>query len=342
MMQRVCAGTAGLVLVLLVSMPATVQSDEGESSLVMTTPHFAIHSDFETNLNDALIVAGVARGRDRPELFHDGAARECFAGLAPSARSGWNLAVDFYAEIVSPGGWMRRPQYLVRMELGGFDDELDDGSADYRRIAEGFRMAAAPAYESCRWQEQDAENRRWIGELIPKLAAHEAEITARLTTLYRTPWRGLPIRVDIVATALPVGANTYHTPPHIVIGTANDDSDALEIIHHEASHTLMRREDPVYRALSDAARAYDRELPRDLWHVVLFYTTGEAVRRTLAEAGQPDYTPYIYSHDLWNGSWGEYREAIEATWPAYLDGGSDLSSAASDLLRALMQPDSAN
>jgi len=35
----------------------------------MTTTHLAFHSDLDTNLNDALIVAGVARNNGRPELF---------------------------------------------------------------------------------------------------------------------------------------------------------------------------------------------------------------------------------------------------------------------------------
>ena len=231
------------------------------------------------------------------------------------------------------------------MESGGrflrgarFADELDASSESFRSIVNGIWMAAAPAYRECRWPAQDETNRGWVDRLEPKLAAHESTITDRLSEFYQAPWRGLPIRVDIVSAALPVGANTLHTPPHIVIATANDDSDALEIIHHEASHTLMRREDPVYRALTDAARELDMELPRDLWHVVLFYTTGEAVRRSLAEAGQPGYTPYVYSHDLWDGRWGEYREAIETVWPAYLDGTRPLTEAASDLLKALQPP----
>lgn len=324
-----------LALMLLVAASSPVFSDD-DISLVKTTRHFAIHSDFGTNLNDALIVAGVARNNNRPELFITRSdAGSCLEGLPPSARAGWNLAVDFYAEIISSQSWMSRQQYVLRMELAGFDDELDTSSERYRDIAEGFRMAAAPAYEACSWPTQDRENRGWIDRLAPKLAAYETEITRRLIELYQTPWRGIPIRVDLVSGALPVGASTFHTPPHIVISSSTDDSDALEIVHHEASHTLMRREDPIYRALGEAAQKRDMKLPRDLWHVVLFYTTGEAVRRTLADSGDPDYTPYIYAHDLWDGLWGSYRDAIENTWPAFLDGRSSLREASSDLLEAL-------
>ncbi len=313
-------------------------ADASPDPLVTTTPHFALFSDFDTNLNDALIAAGVARNRGEPELFRaDSDEASCFEVLSASARMGWNLAVDFYAEIVSPKSWMSRQQYVLRMQLGGFDEELDESSEGYRKIAKGMRTAATPAYRECRWSIQDSENRRWIDRLATRLAAYESKVTDRLTTLYQTPWRGLPIRVDIVSGALPVGANTFHTPPHIVISSETDDSDALEIIHHEASHTLMRREDPIYRALAGAARDHEMILPRGLWHVVLFYTTGEAVRRTLAESGEPNYTPYIYQHDLWDGSWGAYRQAIEDFWPGYLDGRRSLPETASDVLEALQE-----
>jgi len=330
------AGGFFLALACVLPTALAFSGAEPRDSLVLTTPHFALYSDFDTNLNDALIVAGVARNKAGPDLFStDSDEASCFEGLSPSARKGWDLAVDFYAEVVSSKSWMSRQQYVLRMQLGGFEAELDESSEDYRNIARGVRMAAAPAYRLCRWPAQHEQNRLWIERLATRLAAHEAEITDRLTELYQTPWRGLPIRVDIVSGALPVGANTYHTPPHIVISSETDGGDALEIIHHEASHTLMRREDPVYVALSEAARDHEMETPRDLWHVVLFYTTGEAVRRTLAESGEPDYTPYIYRYDLWDGRWGVYQRAVETTWPGYLDGRRSLPAAASDLLEAI-------
>jgi hypothetical protein len=121
-----------------------------------------------------------------------------------------------------------------------------------------------------------------------------------------------------------------------MISSPIEARDALEIVHHEASHTLMGRQDPVQRALAEAAKKHGVELPRDLWHIVLFYTTGETVRRVLADAGEPGYTTYLEHHDLWDGRWGRYREAIEKTWPGYLDGRRTLSDAATELVRALL------
>lgn len=340
MMMPTFPGTRiALALGILLSAPSASLGADAERAPVATTPHFAFYSDFATNLNDALIVAGSARSRGEPELFRAGEEESCFGELAPSARAGWNRAVDYYAEIVSPADWSDRPQHLLRMDLASLVETEDDRARQFLDIAHGFLAATTPAYEACRWVAQDAENRRWVDRLKPRLAAHGSAIARRLEQLYQTPLHGLPIRVDVVSAAPPVGANTYILNPggHVLISSSIEEKDALETVYHEASHTLMAswRGDPLPLALEQAAKELDVRLPRDLWHVVLFYTTGEAVRRTLEAAGEPGYTPYVYAHELWNGRWGRYREAIEKVWPAYVDGEHSLSEAALDLLRAL-------
>lgn len=331
----------GLVFLLSVAAPCVARGQiapsHGDAGLVATTSHFAFHSDFATNLNDALIAAGTARNRVAAELFHDGGAEEaCLADLPPSARAGWNLAVDWYAEIVSSSSWMGRPQYLIRMHLAGLEEAPpDERTRSFLGIAEGFRSAATPAYRACRWPAQDAANRRWIEHVTGRIAAHGAAIAPRLEEVYGRPWPELPIRVDVVPAALPVGANTFSTPPHIEIATTTTDEDALEIVFHEASHTIAARNDPMQQALARAADELGTEIPRDLWHVVLFYTTGQVVRAALEAGGEPGYVPYVDAHDLWSGRWGRFRDAVEATWPAYLAGERGLDAAAVDLLRAL-------
>ncbi len=95
----------------------------------------------------------------------------------------------------------------------------------------------------------------------------------------------------------------------------------------------MGRNDPVWRALDNAAVELETPLPDGLWHVVLFYTTGETVRRALNDAGEPPYTPMIYG--IYGRSpWGRFQKAIDDTWSAYLDGERTLAEAAASLLQA--------
>jgi hypothetical protein len=324
-----------------------------ERAAVATTPHFAFYSDLATNLNDALIAAGDARRRGRAELFHSGdgeaagaasiaaAEQQCFDALPAAERAGWERAVDYYAEIVAPSGNFGNEQLLLRSELAGLPGQASD--AEDRRfveIAGGFRTAASPAYEACRWAAQDGENRRWIDELLLRLAAHEETIASRLEHLYQTSWHGLPLTVDVVSTALPTGASSIIIGPaggHILVSSLDDGNQgtaALEVVFHEGSHTIMRRSDPVQQALDEAAEALEVQAPRDLWHVVLFYTTGETVRRVLDESGELGYAPYLYQ-GLFERAWPQLQRPIESTWPAYLNGERTLQEASRDLLRAI-------
>jgi hypothetical protein len=106
---------------------------------------------------------------------------------------------------------------------------------------------------------------------------------------------------------------------------------ALELVFHEASHLLAGNRSPLAAALDSAGRAAGQTLPRDLWHAVLFYQTGEAVRRTLAGNGGPEHTPLIYALNIF----GEVRDPIAAAWSPYLDGERSLPEAATALVQAL-------
>jgi len=334
---------AGVILGLgmLLFAPRASLGQGPERTPVVTTPRFAFYSDFDTNLNDALIAAGVARKGGKPELLHSGAEVSCFSKLPPSARAAWDGAVDYYAEIISPAEWNDRQQYLLRVQLAGFDEELKDAEArQFVEIARSFRAAATPAYKACRWAAQDEKNRLWIEELKPRLAANEERIASRLEQLYRKRWNGLPIPVDVVETVNWSGANSILRDPaggHLLISNSYQGPAALEVVFHEASHLLMDRGDPLRQALDSAASAVDFRLPGDLWHVVLFYTTGEVVRRILDDGGKPGYTPMVYGI-FDRGTWAGYRKALETAWHPYVDGERALAEAAANLIEALRRP----
>ena len=328
----------GVVLTLaivLTTASASLARGAEDRVAVATTPHFAFHSDFATNLNDALIEAGRARNDGKPELFQTGAEESCLGELPRSARTAWDQAVDYYAEIISPAKWSDRQQYLIRVDLAGVEELEKTRDRRFIGIARSFMGAATPVYEACRWTTQDAENRRWIEELVALLRVHEKAVSLRLADLYKKPLAGLPIRVDVVETVNWSGATTWLLNPaggHILISNeAEYGPVSLEYVFHEASHTLMRRGHPVHNALVQAAEQLDVSLPRDLWHAVLFYTTGDTVRRALAEAGEPAYTPMIYAGNIFR----RFHGTMESAWPAYLDGERSLTEAAVDLIRAL-------
>lgn len=325
---------------MLLSLPRVNLGQAPERTPVATTPHFAFYSDFDANLNDALIAAGAARKGGKPELFHSGGEMSCFDKLPPSARAAWDGAVNYYREIISSTGSNDRQRYLLRVQLAGFDEELKDAEArQFVEIARNFRAAATPAYKACRWAVQDEKNRRWIEDLKPRLAAREQRIAPRLEELYRKRWSPLPVPVDVVETVDWSGANTIlrsRGAGHLLISNSNPGSSALEVVFHEASHILMGHDAPLRQALESAAREVDFRMPGELWHVVLFYTTGEAVRRVLDDGGQPGYTPMLY--EIFDRGWSGYRKPLETAWRPYVDGSRTLPEAAASLIKALTPP----
>lgn len=343
--------TVAVVVAVALLPPAAPGSSFGaarERAPVAETAHFTFYSHLATNLNDALIAAALGRRFERVARLRSGPEAECFAALPAAEQAGWEGAVDFYAEIVAPSGNFGGEQGLLRSELGRLAyREVSPEDRRFLDVAGGFLAAARPAYEACRWAEQDAANRRWIDGLTALLADHEEAVARRLEDLYETPFHGLPLPVDVVGAAPPTGASTIILEPggHIIVSSLDEPNQglgALEIVFHEASHTVVAgwRNDPLPRALAAAAEALDVPRPDGLWHALLFYTTGEAVRRILEKAGEPGYTPYLYQ-GLFERAWPEYQDAIESTWPAYLDGDRTLSQAATDLLRALSSAEEA-
>jgi len=341
-MRKTSSAAVALGCWILLSLPNASLGQTTQRTPVVTTPHFAIYSDFDTNLNDALIAAGLARHGSKPELFHSGAEAPCFDKLAPSVRAAWDGAVGYYAQIISPVEWNARQQFLLRMQLVGFDAEWRAaGGSEFVEIARSFRAVATPAYKACRWTAQDEKNRSWIADVRSRLAADEEKVVPRLEQLYQKRWKSLPILVDIVETVDWSGANTSWSNSgqgDILISSSPQGAAAFEILFHEASHILMDRGDPVRQALESAASAVDFHLPDNLWHVVLFYTTGEAVRRILDARGQSSYTPMLYEI-FGRGTWVKYRQALETSWHPYVDGERSLAEAAGSLIAALRRPE---
>jgi len=330
--------TAGLIAIIAAPALQTGQTPGG--SLVLTTSHFVFYSDLATNAHDALITTATARRANQPELFTSGVQKACFDGLSAADRDGWVRAVVYY----TAGASTRFQRVLQRLELAGLvqrDALSDTSNRQFLAEAAAVREAATPAYRQCRWPAQDALNRRWIEGVKPLLAAHETTLARELPALFKLPWAGLPFRVDVVETALPLGADSA-SPDfptlHILVSSTNSGNQgraALEIVFHEASHFLTTPGSPLSTALAAAAKESGFTLQGDLVHQVHFFMTGETVRRVLARAGEPSYTPYLYANKLFSD---RFRDAVARTWPPYMDGTRTMPEAARDLVRTLSEP----
>jgi hypothetical protein len=67
--------------------------------------------------------------------------------------------------------------------------------------------------------------------------------------------------------------------------------------------------------LREHARAEGKVVPRGLSHVLIFFTAGDAVRRTI-----PGHVPYAEAHGIYDRGWQSLHAAVVDIWKPYLDG----------------------
>ena len=321
------------VLVLPVATAEDSLPDRHEA-LVATTRAFAFYSDPVFNLHDFLVWSSRSKEPVEP-------APDCLEGLPAEQRAAFELARDYY-KVFSGAAVFDRVLLALRYRLAGFPDSgLADPAAIDAALSEV--RAAAPAYQKCWWPVHDARNRRWIAALTPLLGEHEQVLSSRLSKLYGKKLQQ-PLPVDVVSYNNFAGANSVVDPNHLLISSvvpANQGYAALEVVFHEASHTLFgpKLDGRLWMALDAAVKADGAPLvPEDYWHVILFYTTGGAVKARMAERGVT-YEPLLYSQKLFQRSWAPLREPLERVWQPYVDGRVAMDKAVKQLVHTPTLPD---
>jgi hypothetical protein len=98
---------------------------------------------------------------------------------------------------------------------------------------------------------------------------------------------------------------------------------AVDLLFHEASH-VEELEAPLRAATAQAFRAAGGEAPEDLWHDVIFFTTGEVLRRVLGERGESGFRPYAEAAGVYarGDRWASELAAFREHWLPFLESGS--------------------
>jgi hypothetical protein len=290
-----------LLLVVLIAGPAWA----ADSQTV-----FEFHSNFWVNLHHSLYEKAAAKS------------------IEPSDSEKWNAAVDYYRREVVKND-------LLSPEMTGINNKLSNPEEDQSLKASGLRTeliavleSAAPVYKARWWPSHDRANRDWIAAATPLIVKYGSGLTKQLAQAYQTQWPKEPIRTDVSAYASWAGAYTSTQPTHITISSADPSYQggaSLEMLFHEASHAIIGKiEDALAAELKSQNKLFPR---RGFWHMALFYTAGELVRREL-----DGYVPYAIKNGLYDrGRQGAFP-VLEKDWKPYLDGKIDLATSVSRLV----------
>ncbi len=367
------AATRSLLLLLTVALlaPAAAMAQQS-SSAYGPLPVFEFHSGFWVNLHHVLYYEAKQRGATPAAAQKTNSApqiklktmKDSTTPLSAVERQAWDNSVQYYAaNFVNKDLLFNTDLILIKNQLGDFED-CDELSGTRKKTCDAGLPAkltqvlesAAPVYRAHLWSDQDRANRRWVARVAPLVEEQGVGISQRLADIYQTKWPKAKIRVDVCGYANPTGAYTTLDPLRVTISSTdprNQDDEAFEVLFHEASHGIA---EPVQSAIIRECRQRDKAIPRDLWHALIFYTTGEVIRPLLtpAENAPPDtedavkpninrpppsrketYTPYAVREGLYERGWKDYLQLLTRFWQPYLDNKSTFDDAIARMVSAL-------
>jgi hypothetical protein len=292
-----------------------------------TTPLFDFHSNFWVNLHQVLFHEAKLRA-GKPDRGLQSAPPLSAAGMSKQEEVDWNAAVSFYAA-----------HFGTRQQHG--DDQLvqinddlaeqpDDGAhlnpAGLPPEMVAALQSAALIYRKYWWPPHNESNENWIASQKERVQDLGPKLASVMTKDLHQPWPAAPIRVDVCYYVVSLGYANTTLPPHITFSgsdPSNQDLSGFELLFHEASHTFA---DTIMNALSAEGRAQHKDVG-DLWHSLLFYTSGVELRRLLPAPEQASFMPYAYRYGVYRGNWREYRRILETDWQVYLDGNTSFQTA---------------
>ena len=324
-------------------------------------PVFELHSGFWINLHHTLYHEARARTTSEGSLDKSGKTSGPTLNTTPGAKPSlppaeqhiWDDAVAYYVANYAAKDLLFSTELIqLKDQLGDFED-CDELSGRKRKFCDAglpakltqVLEAAAPVYRAHLWPEHDRANRRWIIRVAPLVREQGVGISERLADIYQTRWPREKIRVDVTGYANWSGAYTTVDPLRVTISSLdprNQGPAALEVLFHEGSHGIA---EPVQAAIIRECHQRDKAIPRDLWHALVFYTTGEVLRPILSSSGAtagdqdgsvPDsYTPYALREGLYQRGWNDYFKLLQKFWQPYLDGHASFDDAIARMVSSL-------
>jgi hypothetical protein len=311
---------AVLVLLGLCGQTAAAQTARGT---------FVYQNNFWPNLNEFL----------RGEIYRRGARLP--PGIDPASlndtdRSAWASALEVYTDVAK---WDRlfdddARRIVNTLAMAGDTMRLRDGLLDARVTA--ALNAAAPIYRARLWDARRRDNEAWNTATKALTDRHQAAMSAALAQAYGITWPGEPYLVDAVGETGSNSAYTHEAPSgfaaHISasVGSPRNTGNApLELMFHEASH-LAGIGGRITRMIEEECARQKLEVPRDLWHFMIMFTTGEVAQRELERTGEPGYVAYHYRYNQLPPA---VLSAFERHWRPYLEGKAPFEQALHDLVR---------
>jgi hypothetical protein len=325
-------------------------------------PVFEFHSGFWVNLHQFLYYQARLR-ESTPEARASSAKpggpvlKQTPVTLTPTEQKTWEEAIAYYrTNYAGKDPQVNLDLILLKNQLGDFEDCNELLGKKKQACDAGLPgnigvilEAAAPIYRTHWWADQDRFNRRWVARVAPLVREQGVGISQRLADIYQSTWPKAKIRVEVCAYANAAGAFTTLDPLRVTISSTdprNQGVNALALLFEESSHGIAT---PVEDAISRECRQRDKPIPRDLWHALILYTTGEVLRpilqdtQTQVQSGanppptktKTPTTPPDRNDKFAQRGWSDYIRLLDVYWEPYLNGRVTFEDAIAHLVSAV-------
>jgi hypothetical protein len=282
---------------------------------------FEFHNGIWLNLHHTLFYQAVGNKSGRPPDL---------SVLTPAETGVWNQALTFYSQSLANHDLLEASMVRMHQSLAVAGDtpglRVPGLSPNMVQVLE----AVAPIYRARFWPEHEARNREWIASVIPLVAKHETALKPALARAYDTPWPKSSIRVEVSYYVTGNSAYTSTEPTLITVSSRserNQGAGGVETLFHEAGHALVQK---TFAEIGKEEKSRKKTLKyRDLWHALMFYTTGELARKQL-----PELEPYAMIYGLWDANWPEIFTILEKEWKPFLEGKTTFKDAIKQVVAA--------
>jgi hypothetical protein len=312
---------AALAAIALVAFPAGPRAQERAL--------FSFRTGFWLHLHHFLYVLGRAEAGlpDSRRRAVTGAVSDQAAGLSDATADevkAWRSAVTAYAR--GPSRLDAIADEALWRATSTLSTLADDQSLPETDVSPQMQMAldrAAPVYRRLWWPGHGRRSRAFVDELQTWLRLEGAVIVAFVTWAYEQQWPPEGFAVEVSSYANWAGA--YSTGDRLLVMSSFDPglagSQGLEMLFHEAMHQW---DDAMEERLEAAvSRRGQGGVPDGLLHALIFYTAGEAVRRTV-----PPHIPYAQGNGMWErGPLAPFKARLDSAWRPHLRGDLTLTEA---------------
>jgi hypothetical protein len=245
------------------------------------------------------------------------------------------IAVKFYADSLSTKNMLfdeELTNFKISLQQSQTFDQLKI-NAKSPQIVTAIQNSDA-FYKKYYWSEQDKKNRDFVLSKVKTIKGIESDVMTNFSKYYQYNFNGKKFRIDLTDYATFFSAYTT-TEPYVSATISSttkkhQGTQGIEVIFHEISHAMI---DSVFMMQQKICTNRNLAFDHNVWHSILFYSTGMFVKTALAKVGV-NHELYLLKNKItdFNPEVKKTMNTITDYWQQYLDGKLSMQSAMEHIL----------